>query len=66
MIATRMVLELTHLDTILLFHRFYALLNDGIYHRWKMLDLLLAIFALHPFANIEVPWSVQWDWITVE
>lgn len=66
MIAIRLALALTHLDTILLFHCFDALFNDRVYHRWKMLNLLFAVLTLHPLSNVKVSGSVQWDRITIE
>lgn len=31
-----------------------------------MLDLLFAVFALHPFLNVEITWPVQWDRVAIE
>lgn len=61
-----MWIEYTNLDSILLSHCLYTLLDDRVNDWRQVRSFLLVVFTLHPLLNVEVAWPVQWNRVAIE
>jgi hypothetical protein len=61
-----MVWYCTNLASIFRPHLDQARVDDGINDGRQVCDLFLAVLAVHPFHNVKVAWSVEWDGVAME